>query len=929
MFKLALALVAVGALAADTEAPVISLDESMTVATASTSPYHVSKQAFINKRKGAVGPASPASHFANECKMSANACKLPSATAYDHHDGVLTNIDIEVDLFVVGKPCDAAGHAANQCKPKEDNVVTTTKTTGQAKPDDSAFGSPPFKTRAEYVMTYDVADTAGNAAEQLRFALIVVDDLAPTVSGNANKQTFELSAHVNDYDQAATLNANLKATDNVDNKGLLLFDGKLSSTGKWTAEAGFPQGDKSFSNHAHCIKPKTKNVKVQDFAYIFGKGYKSNVLTTQLAWDTTDSRAPYLAPRDDTVCMGCGQKPSIQLSGANFHINWAFSAQARTKVVEVTDSSTFNGQIECGDQIKNYYKFTGKVNEDLFQFGSKPGFQDDGDMCRGQKPIVTMKNDWTNTYHSGDRSLKLTFTAKDHHTAIANEEKGWFINYKVVDTTPPRVAHNVAHMTGNKAKNNVGTGTFNDNKDYTNSHTSGQSLYSGNAKNTNLGYGENEQIIQHSAGYEKDVKQITKWIGAFSCHDDCAPSSNAKTANKATGSTEWFKVDADTACDSLTNGHAHATGAYTQDKKAVGGGAFDITEVGTYVLKYTCEDTNKLQAAICRTVFNVDHTRPVLDIVPTPECRSKSRACACRSWRDRTNIRDGSCVNSHPNDNYVDAGATCSDQVDDYISELVEVSGQVVDLNTPDTYQIKYNCKDTAGNEAIEMTRTVYVIDAVCPTCFINWNCDGGATDKWGACVNTVEASFPYVDGGAKCESGVQGDHDNVYSWDNRGNSFEVLCETGSKEIVAKNEAGVGACVNVEKLGTYTLTYKYTDESGNNNVDPIDDGTPGIVTNQTCNEYKTKASNAMKSGVGAHQYGIGYNNTNRPPQVRTVVVADRLQPIIYLQDSIIKGEMEQTSTANGWVIAAVASAITGVALISLSTRSNAVTSVPV
>ena len=125
-------------------------------------------------------------------------------------------------------------------------------------------------------------------------------------------------------------------------------------------------------------------------------------------------------------------------------------------------------------------------------------------------------------------------------------------------------------------------------------------------------------------------------------------------------------------------------------------------------------------------------------------------------------------------------------------------------------------------------------------------------------------------------------------------------------------------------MRTYTLTYVYTDEAGNNNVDAID--APG--SSQTCNEFKRRAS-GDKLGAGKHQYGIGYTDSTKPPQVRTVVVADRLQPIIYLQDSIIQGQMEQQSTANSWVIAAVASAIAGVALISFSSRSNAATSVPV
>merc|ERR1712224_852371 len=50
--------------------------------------------------------------------------------------------------------------------------------------------------------------------------------------------------------------------------------------------------------------------------------------------------------------------------------------------------------------------------------------------------------------------------------------------------------------------------------------------------------------------------------------------------------------------------------------------------------------------------------------------------------------------------NYIDDGATCSDQVDGVISQNVEVSGDVVNLSKVGTYTITYNCKDSANNEA-------------------------------------------------------------------------------------------------------------------------------------------------------------------------------------------------------------------------------------
>merc|ERR1712167_433492 len=92
---------------------------------------------------------------------------------------------------------------------------------------------------------------------------------------------------------------------------------------------------------------------------------------------------------------------------------------------------------------------------------------------------------------------------------------------------------------------------------------------------------------------------------------------------------------------------------------------------------------------------------------------------------------------------YVDAGATCSDMVDGNISQDVEVSGDVVNMAAVGTYKINYNCEDSAGQTAVQATRTVVVQDNTCPTCTI----PGGA----GQVVITVEASFPYTEEPSTC----------------------------------------------------------------------------------------------------------------------------------------------------------------------------------
>ena len=59
--------------------------------------------------------------------------------------------------------------------------------------------------------------------------------------------------------------------------------------------------------------------------------------------------------------------------------------------------------------------------------------------------------------------------------------------------------------------------------------------------------------------------------------------------------------------------------------------------------------------------------------------------------------------------NYVDQGAICKDKEDGDISQMVEVSGDVVNLTKPGTYVIRYNCNDSEGSKAKERIRTVIV----------------------------------------------------------------------------------------------------------------------------------------------------------------------------------------------------------------------------
>ena len=61
-------------------------------------------------------------------------------------------------------------------------------------------------------------------------------------------------------------------------------------------------------------------------------------------------------------------------------------------------------------------------------------------------------------------------------------------------------------------------------------------------------------------------------------------------------------------------------------------------------------------------------------------------------------------------DEYTDSGANCYDQEDGDLSQQVEVSGHVVNMNNPGTYTLSYNCSDNDENEAQTKNRTVFII---------------------------------------------------------------------------------------------------------------------------------------------------------------------------------------------------------------------------
>jgi hypothetical protein len=757
MFKLiCLALVA-GAFATDAAAPVITLD--LVDATMTTHPNHpsdpISHEALVKSN----------SHFADVCEVDV-VCTLPTARAYDHHDGDLTaSITTAYNLFVSSPPCTAAGGCA-ATETNEDQPTTP---------------APDFeKTRGEWVLTYDVMDGSSNAAESVTFALIVKDTTAPTVIAGEFQDISWNYGHASSFSFATV-------ADFEDNYDQVEEVTKITDT----------QYDSCYAVGTHADA-----YKVCDYAAIFGADYKDNC--------ATHSRNVNIA-YENTVAAGNVHHHII----AGSHTGFTLECQ-KTNFVTEADKS------DCSITHKGCNCVAPLGDESLTAAASMA----DAGFCNFY-PTVTSFSGAVGTF-SVALNAKIPAETSSQHIST-----GTAATFTVVDDTPPTITWDyVSTSSAYFKKHGSSTPTFTQGEAGNDYYQHAQDGTGGLNVNMRL---TNNDVIQHSAGYELDAAQINGGDGIgvhrFSCVDDCT------TVLTETGS--WFD-GLGFSCDADTT-HSAASAV-----------TMNLLRAGTFVFKYTCQDEQSNLAVSCKTVMNVDHTKPVINPVD-----GVNQLCTDQGL-------DGTCWEASSTAMYDDAGAICSDMVDGDISELVEVSGDVVSLSVVDTYRITYKCADTAGNDAVEAVRTVFVVDAACPTCIVT----AGASI-------TEEASFPYTDAAVSCA-------DNMPFTENGDDFTKVATVTTAQ------------AVDVEQTGAYTLTYNAVDVAGNTNF-ALQSGTP-------CN-------------VGMQQ-------------TRTITVVDSLKPIITI-DGQGAYMAEESHGLNAWVIGAMASAVTGVALLGYASSKTTATVVPV
>ncbi|KRT56018.1 FG-GAP repeat [endosymbiont of Ridgeia piscesae] len=283
-------------------------------------------------------------------------------------------------------------------------------------------------------------------------------------------------------------------------------------------------------------------------------------------------------------------------------------------------------------------------------------------------------------------------------------------------------------------------------------------------------------------------------------------------------------------------------------------GVVDSNTPGDYTLTYTVSDAAGNSATQSRTVSVTDQTAPQIIL----------------NGDNPQSVEAGS--------SYSDPGAAASDNVDGDLSSSVAVSGSV-NASVLGSYILTYNVSDAAGNAATAVTRTVNVVDQTAP-------------------VITLLGSDPMS---------VEG-----------GSTFSDPSATASDSFEGDLSAGIVISGSVDSavLGSYTLTYNVSDSTGNaatavtRRVNVVDQTAPVITLiganplevalDGTFSDPGASASDAVDGDLSTRitvagtvdtstlgSYTLTYSvsdaegNAATPVQ-RSVLVTDQIAPVITL-----------------------------------------------
>ena len=279
-------------------------------------------------------------------------------------------------------------------------------------------------------------------------------------------------------------------------------------------------------------------------------------------------------------------------------------------------------------------------------------------------------------------------------------------------------------------------------------------------------------------------------------------------------------------------------------------GTVDTNVLGAYTLTYTAVDNSGNQATATRTVNVVDTTAPVITLVGDSQ------------------------VNLEVGSTYTDAGATASDNYDGDISSQIVVVNNV-DVNTLGSYTVTYSVSDSSSNAASIVTRTVNVVDQTAPTITI-----------LGDNPATIEAGSTYTDAGATATDNYNNDVTSSITASSTVDSNTIGSYTVTYTVsdASGNQATAVRTVIVEDSTPPTIALigsnPVTVEAGSTYTDAGATATDAYDGDLTSSITTTSDVDVNTVGTYTVTYAVSDSSANSATASRTVNVVDTTAPVI-------------------------------------------------
>jgi len=175
------------------------------------------------------------------------------------------------------------------------------------------------------------------------------------------------------------------------------------------------------------------------------------------------------------------------------------------------------------------------------------------------------------------------------------------------------------------------------------------------------------------------------------------------------------------------------------------------------------------------------------------------------------------------NSSYLEYGADVTDNLDDNLQVVITGS---VNTTVAGTYTITYNATDSAGNQAVPVTRTVIVS--------ANTSSSGGSSSSSGSSGTSgstvtsppVDTTRPVITISGPTTITIE-----------VGTSYRDLGATANDNVDGSVQVSSAGTVNINQVGVYTITYTASDRAGNAAL-PVEAPIPAPIVAPTTKSTK-------------------------------------------------------------------------------------------